>query len=96
MSISYEAVIAVGVVYKNRTPEEQAVLDDLIDRDEIQDFPPAYDYNRAGVAGIGVVVSGDYTAKAITLDQEKLDAAHAKFRALTGMDGQLYLTPHGS
>lgn len=96
MSVAYEAVLAVGVVYKSRTHEEQAVLDDLIDRDEIQDFPPAYDYNRGGVVGIGVIVSGDYTAKAITLDKEKLDVAHAKFKALTGMDGQLYLTPHGS
>jgi hypothetical protein len=98
MSISYEGVLVVGVLFGNCSAEEKELLNELISTDEIQDYPPKFDYYRYGVVGICVGSSGDYSAQEINIDTlaEKCRKAKETFLKATGIEGKVYLSPYSS
>lgn len=90
MGMYYKAKLIVGLPKEEIESEDEDMVDDL-DR--------ACGYYDCGedsmIVGVEVESTGDYQAKEIRLDTEKVAAAEAKFRKLTGQDGKLYLSPHG-
>jgi hypothetical protein len=90
MGMYYKAKLIVGLPKDEIESEDEDMVDDL-DR--------ACGYYDCGedsmIVGVEVESTGDYQAKAITLDMAKVQAAEAEFRKLTGQDGKLYLSPHG-
>jgi hypothetical protein len=87
MGMSYSAALIVGL-HRDQIEDEDVI-------DELDMAAPYYDGGDEAIVGLFVERTGDYQAKEITLDQAKVDAAKAKFRDLTGLDGKLYLTPRG-
>jgi hypothetical protein len=91
MGIEYSAKLIVGLY------QDEIKIDD---EDVLEDMDRAVGYYDGGpdvtIRGVEVADSGDYSAAEITLDPAKIEAAKAKFLALTGQEGKLYLALHSS
>lgn len=99
MSISTEAVIVAGVIFKTCTPDERKMLDEIIQKDDlILDYPPLYDAARYGVVGICVKTADEHSPSAFDADKfaEQCSKALQKFTELTGMEGKLYLSTYAN
>lgn len=91
MGVEYSAKLIVGLY------QEDIQIDD---EETLENMDRAVGYYDGGpdvtIRGVEVADSGDYSATEITLDPAKIEAAKAKFLALTGQEGRLYLSVHGS
>jgi hypothetical protein len=91
MGIEYSAKLIVGLYQEDIQIDDEEVLENM-DR--------AVGYYDGGpdvtIRGVEVADSGDYSAAELTLDLAKIEEAKARFLALTGQEGKLYLATHGS
>lgn len=96
MGVEYRAAVVVGL------PEEE--LEEYFKQfedyygSELEHFSPYYDAPySAGVHGIAVIMTSNYQEKQIDAGEfgVKLRAAQHEFHRLTGLAGQLYVTPIG-
>ena len=99
MSISAKAVIIAGVIFKTCTPDEQKMLDEIIQKDDlILDYSPLYDAYRYGVVGICVKTADEHSPSAFDAEKlaEQCSKVLQKFNELTGMEGKIYLSTYAS
>ena len=94
MGVEYRAVVLVGVPWRD-------VPDDVLDRlyedyDEFSVISPHYDADRADcLVGIVVCQTGDYDYAQADLDRLKIAKAFKSVKEQLGVEGKLYLSPHG-
>lgn len=96
MGIDTSAAIFVGRPREDFEDGEQ--LQAWIDADEIHVCPPHYDGNHAdwAICGYGLHRSTDYSATELNFNEAHAEQLKAKFKALTGMDAKVWLSPHVS
>jgi hypothetical protein len=89
MSIDTSAKIMIGL------PRTE-VDEELLDSDDLEVASPHYDGcgENYAIAGFTLHGSGSYRADEIVWDQEKVDTLKAEFKALTGKDAKVWITPN--
>jgi hypothetical protein len=95
MGIDYRAAIFVGLPRKEISNIDN--FEELLGSDEFEVRPPCYDGNSEDYAIVGFEVwrSGIYCASEFTYDEVKVSEAKDKFKALTGLEGKLWISPYG-
>lgn len=96
MGVDYNAAIVVGAEWRDIDEEDAEKIDDLICCSDLQDFPPYFDGYREGLFGLYIVNSPDYGYCEMKYTAEDIEAAKQKFKELTGIEGNVYLTTIGS
>lgn len=90
MGQSYEACIAIGL------PRGDIENEDLIDDGDLVLFCPYYDGSDDAIAGLEYKSSGEYNHSLFTWDQAAIDELKRQFKELTGLDGDVWITPNAS
>lgn len=100
MGVDYSAKLIYGL------PSEE--VPELLDDSEgdyayydlgLDRVSPYFDSDQdAWIIGVTIAKSRDYTPTEVNLEElpAKLEAAKKKFFEVTGKEGKLYLSPHGS
>jgi hypothetical protein len=91
MGIDTQASIFVGL------PREEIERgDELIEAEDLEVCPPCYDGNseRHAIAGFSLFTSECYCAVEIEWDAAEVERLKVKFKALTGQDAKVYLSPN--
>ena len=95
MSIGYSAVVVVGLRHEDFPDPDQ--LESWADDGKIERVSPYYDAsNEDCLFGVVVAYTRDYCFKEVPMPLDELEQAKDEFRALTGLEPKLWLSPHGS
>lgn len=90
MSVSYEAVIVVGL------PQSQVTNKQLIEDDDLNLWSTSYDgIDDSTIAGLCYASSGDYSWTKLCWDEDKLNKLKERFKKMTGQDANVYLSTYG-
>lgn len=94
MGINYKAAIVVGLQQCDLEFDE---LEEHLDDGTLRRCPPYYDGSDADDAVVGFIYrqSGAYCSGEIEWDQAQIDKLKADFKAITGQDAKVFLTPVG-
>lgn len=94
MGIEYKAVVLVGVPWQDVPEDVRDRLEE--DFEEFSIISPYYDADRADcLVGIVVNQTRDYNYSQLDLDRSKVAKAFKSVKEQLGVDGKLYLSPHG-
>lgn len=93
MGMYYSAAIIVGLHRDDLKDHEH--FDEFVDGDLYQ-APPYYDGCDQAIFGVIVEQSDDYAATEIIGELDsKIQSAKEAFKAKTGLDGHVFITPIG-
>lgn len=91
MGIQYTAKLIVGLYQDEIKIDDEGVIEDMDRACSYYDAGP-----DATILGVEVADSGTYSASEVSIDPAAVERAKARFLALTGQEGKLYLALHGS
>lgn len=93
MGVEYRAAIVVGLHY-NDLPKE--TRDELLNNEELDAFSPYFDAPHCDcICGFSIQETDDYCSAELNLSASRTVELGVKFKAITGLDAKVFLTPYG-